>query len=453
MALTKTSTLYSLFIKLILKIFIGIVLSLITPMILFFVFSSLGYINDASASKNTAQNVVKKIQSSNTFDPHWVSFPNEFIRITPEGKVVQSNMDKKNERIILKNMSENVENKGNFLQAKLGSDSIIISYKLKSYYKNSFLNKYFILPETLMVLIILINLIVTIIISTKKTSKNIQLNLLPINNAVKNIQDNELDFKIGFSNITEFNEVLKSFQELKESLTEELEERRKSEERQRNQLAALVHDLKTPLTGAVGWADLLNETNLTQEQVYYLTKLQESTETIENLVNALMQTTLDTRKITSNLNFTNLHRLVNGLENQLKPILEIKKISFEKVFKVSSEESVLINNLLLLQSLSNIVTNSIDFVEIGGKIKVSVEMNNNELQFQIEDSGPGFAPNIIEKAFTESYMGDSSRSGINHFGMGLSIAKRNVDLMGGNIRLGKSSTLNGASVLISITIL
>ena len=90
MEVTKTSTLYSLVIKLILKIFIGIVLSIIIPLILFLIFSSLGYVTDASASKNAAQNIVKKIQSSKTFEPSWVSFPNEFLRITPEGKVIQS---------------------------------------------------------------------------------------------------------------------------------------------------------------------------------------------------------------------------------------------------------------------------------------------------------------------------------------------------------------------------
>lgn len=47
-------------------------------------------------------------------------------------------------------------------------------------------------------------------------------------------------------------------------------------------------------------------------------------------------------------------------------------------------------------------------------------------------------------------MGDSSRSGMNHFGMGLTIAKRNVERCGGEITLGKSSALGGASVMITI---
>lgn len=449
----KNFALYALFVRFILSLVVGLILSVVLPLVIFSMGRSLGYVNYANAGEKEAQELILKIDQKHQFDANWLGSNSQYVRLSENYAVIDSSMGKNLEQRAIEHLKNGESSGGTFVQTRLGKDYIILSYSIKSTYTSSLLNKYFISPESLMILMIILSLVATVVLSIKKSSKIIQMNLLPINQAVKNIQANELDFTVGSSIITEFNEVLISFQELKESLTEALEKRWESEERQRNQLAALVHDIKTPLTGVVGWTDLLNETHLTAEQETYLVKLQTSTESIEQLVNSLMQVTLESKEKSQELQTVNLLDLLADLEKSLKGLIEVKNISFERSFELADDsEQVKLDPFLFSQALTNIISNAIDFVPVNGKIHLAVFNSQNQLTIIIEDNGPGFTSETLDKAFTDSYMGDSSRTGINHFGMGLTIAKRNLELMGGSISLEKSSALGGASVFIKLPV-
>lgn len=75
--------------------------------------------------------------------------------------------------------------------------------------------------------------------------------------ATKEISEQNLDFEVGHSNIKEFEDVLCSFSSMKDNLKSSLEKQWNAEKLQREQIAALAHDLKTPLTVIQGNADLI----------------------------------------------------------------------------------------------------------------------------------------------------------------------------------------------------
>ena len=272
---------------------------------------------------------------------------------------------------------------------------------------------------------------------------------MPIGLAVKKIENNDLDFQVGHSNIKELNQILESFEEMKNSLQQALEKKWQSEQKQRQQLTALIHDIKTPLTGAIGWSELLNETVLTTEQAAYIQKLQNNQASIEQLVNSLMELTLDSKKMEQSIQSYHLKNFAYALKTEITDLAMVKSISIQSIEKIDNP-IVNFDYQLLHQAVFNILSNAVDFTPINGNIWLTITSNHTNFSIQIEDSGVGFTPEVLVHATDELYMGDSSRSGINHFGMGLATAKNNSKHLNGHLVLGRSKILNGASVKITI---
>lgn len=449
MGIKKVFGLQTLFIRFIVTLMIGMCLSIIVPLGLFIMTSKLGYTSYPNAGEQAAEKIILKIRDSQRFDPIWLSSQNKYLRLNKNFAVIGSSMNEKLALEAIQAVKAGELTSGPFMQIRLGTDYLILSYDIKSAYKNDYLNKYFPSPDLLLISIVGICLLVTVVLSIRKYTRILSKGLIPINRAVKTIQNNELDFTVGMSNISEFNAVLGSFQELINSLRETLENKWAIEERQRYQITALVHDIKTPLTGVIGWTDLMHETQLTSEQDLYLKKLHASSETIEQLVNALMQVSLNGKEVIHNPQDINLFDLIYQIEKNLRPMIDVKRISFETIFEVDSAHLKL-DAILFNQALSNIIANAVDFANLKGKIKLFVKKSKKTLCIVIEDDGPGFPSKLLEKAFIGAYMADSSRAGISHFGMGLTIAKTNIDLMGGIITLENASSIGGACVTVKI---
>ena len=107
-------------------------------------------------------------------------------------------------------------------------------------------------------------------------------------NATEEISSQNLDFEIGHSNIKEFEDVLLSFSKMRGDLKMSLEKQWHAEQLQREQIAALAHDLKTPLTVIQGNIDLINETELDDEQCLYADYITESSSQISIYIKTLI---------------------------------------------------------------------------------------------------------------------------------------------------------------------
>ena len=100
--------------------------------------------------------------------------------------------------------------------------------------------------------------------------------LSPLFEATRQVAEQNLDFEVRHSKIKEFEDVLCSFANMKDNLKISLEKQWNAEQLQREQIAALAHDLKTPLTVIQGNIDLINETELDDEQRLYAGYITES---------------------------------------------------------------------------------------------------------------------------------------------------------------------------------
>ena len=128
------------------------------------------------------------------------------------------------------------------------NEYVVLQYYIGAQYTNEWMNEHLPSPDILLIVLIAAGGILVCLLLTTRFAKKLRLQLVPLFEATSEVAKQNLDFEVGHSNIKEFEDVLISFSHMKESLKASLEQQWKAEQMQKEQIAALAHDLKTPLT-------------------------------------------------------------------------------------------------------------------------------------------------------------------------------------------------------------
>ncbi|EQA45675.1 GHKL domain protein [Leptospira broomii serovar Hurstbridge str. 5399] len=215
-------------------------------------------------------------------------------------------------------------------------------------------------------------------------------------------------------------------------------------------LATMSHEVRTPLNGLMGTANLLSETPLNLEQKEYLDIIQLSSENLLQLVNQL----LDLSKIESNRFELEVmpfdpFAILQKAAKVVKARAEEKRIFLDIHYPEHHPGIYVGDEGRIQQVLLNLLSNAIKFTGSGGKIVLGVKTAGEDsqsriLEFWVEDTGVGIAPEKATDLFEPFVQADSSVfRNYGGSGLGLTISKKLVELMGGSIRvvsqIGKGS--------------
>ena len=330
------------------------------------------------------------------------------------------------------------------------NEYIVLQYYIGAQYTNEWMNKYLPSPDILLIVLIAAGGIFVCLFLTTRFTKKLRLQLVPLFEATSEVAKQNLDFEVGHSNIKEFEDVLISFSHMKESLKASLEQQWKAEQMQKEQIAALAHDLKTPLTVIQGNADLISETELDEEQRLYAEYIGCSSEQMQLYIRTLIDISRAATGYQLNIEDIDLPAYIKQLREQIDALCQTKKIGLQ--MEIENLPAVLsADKLLLERAIMNVVNNALDYSPQDSSISISMIGNKGSLEISVTDAGPGFSQEDLMHAEEQFYMADHSRSSDLHFGMGLFITKSIIRQHGGQLILSNSKKTGGARVTISIS--
>lgn len=223
-------------------------------------------------------------------------------------------------------------------------------------------------------------------------------------------------------------------------------------------LSNMSHDIRTPLNGIIGMTTIAgNKLNDPERILDCLHKIELSSRHLHNLVNDV----LDMSKIESGKLFLNpveihLPQFVENLVNIIQQQVKAKKQELKVAAVSVSHERILGDTLRLTQIFINLLSNAIKFTPEGGRIGFLIEEQTAapegcaRFAFTCYDTGIGMSEEFKQHLFdTFSREQDSRIDKIEGSGLGLSIAKRIVDMMKGDIQV-KSEKNRGSEFTITL---
>jgi PAS domain S-box-containing protein len=204
-------------------------------------------------------------------------------------------------------------------------------------------------------------------------------------------------------------------------------------------LANMSHELRTPLNAILGYAQMMaDDDNLTGQQRDAVTTMRTSGEHLATLLDDLLDISkIEAERMELSPSEFHLGRFLDHLVAPFRMRCEQKGLSFQ--FEILSElpGAVRADERRLRQVLINLLGNAIKFTERGG-VTFQVGMHQGRIRFQVEDTGVGIAPEQCEEIFATFRRGPASGQRVAGTGLGLTISRRLVELMGGGI--GVNST-------------
>lgn len=201
-------------------------------------------------------------------------------------------------------------------------------------------------------------------------------------------------------------------------------------------LANMSHEIRTPMNGILGFADMLKEPGLTsEEQQEYLAVIESSSERMLNIISNLMDISkIEAGQMGVSISETNINEQIEYLNTFFKPEVEQKEMQLFFMTPLSSQEAIINTDKEKVHViLTNLISNAIKYAD-EGSIEFGYKKNGNFFEFFVKDMGIGVPKDRQQSIFERFIQAEMSAS--RHYegaGLGLSISKAYVELLGGKI--------------------
>ncbi len=215
-------------------------------------------------------------------------------------------------------------------------------------------------------------------------------------------------------------------------------------------LAMMSHEIRTPMAGVLGMVDYLKETPLQNDQQQSLETISECSKTLLNTLNDVLDISrMEAGKLNiSRANF-DFHGVLMNSFKILKPYADKKRISLELKVDPAVPQHAYGDPSRIQQIIFNLVNNAIKFTHEGG-VTMSASFADEMLHVEIRDTGIGMSDENMKRLFKKFSQADGSISRrYGGSGLGLSIAKQLIELMGGTIN---ASSKKGLGSVFSIAL-
>lgn len=234
-------------------------------------------------------------------------------------------------------------------------------------------------------------------------------------------------------------------------------------------LANMSHELRTPLNAILGFTQVLTrDSSLTSKQQAQIAIINNSGEHLLSLINDILEISkIEAGRLALNSTSFDFYSLIEGIERMLEIKARSKNLQILCECDVNVPRYINTDEGKLRQVLSNLLGNAIKFTHSGG-VSLLVGMANRQvtianepenpaideqftsheplaISFEISDTGPGIAPDELEKLFAPFVQTETGRNSQEGTGLGLAISRKLINLMGGDMaissQLGEGTTI------------
>jgi PAS domain S-box-containing protein len=219
-------------------------------------------------------------------------------------------------------------------------------------------------------------------------------------------------------------------------------------------LATVSHELRSPLNAILGWARLLRDPNVREEQ------LDRALEIVERNAQAqtrLIEDLLDVSRIVSgkldvHMRPVTLNQIIDGVVADMRPGAEAKGVGL-RLTRSADEIGIIGDADRLEQVARNLLSNAIKFTPEGGRIEAELRRLNTHVELRVSDTGRGISPEFLPHVFDrfrQAYRADAgARAGL---GLGLAIVRHVVEAHGGIVTAESAGVGRGATFTVRLPI-
>ncbi|MCT4620626.1 MAG: HAMP domain-containing histidine kinase [Marinisporobacter sp.] len=263
--------------------------------------------------------------------------------------------------------------------------------------------------------------------------------------ATKRITKGNYHERVNLNTKDELGILAENFNLMAEAVEENIHQLEKNNLEKERFIDNFTHELKTPLTSIIGYANLLRTTKCDEETFYEsLNFIYQEGKRLEELSFDLMDLIV-LRREAFNKEKVNIKKLLIQIKKVMQPKLKEKNI--EILMDAEPIEWMIEKNLIQIL-LSNLIDNAYKASERDTKIYLNLSKEKEKMILEVKDEGIGIPKEHIDKILEPFYMVDKARTRANHgAGLGLSICKRIVEVHGAVLKIN-SIIHKGTSIKI-----
>lgn len=288
--------------------------------------------------------------------------------------------------------------------------------------------------------------------------KRITLRLKILSNLIEDFQNSGYKKSQSYSHVAndhgndEISSLGHSYDAMATRIADQFELLQAQDKNRRSFIANISHDLRTPLTATQGYLEMLQQKysalDDTQRQRYVDVSLKHS-KRLQSLISDLFELAkLDDQAQQPGNEVFSLNDIVSDVIQGYQPQANEKDIDL--AYLTGNTRLLVKGDLAMMdRAVSNLLGNALQYTQNGGRISVTVNASSeNQVNFIIEDNGPGIDPAQIENIFKRFYRADNEHNESSNAGLGLAITQRIVDLHGGSLKA--ENTGNGTRLSFSL---
>ncbi len=222
-------------------------------------------------------------------------------------------------------------------------------------------------------------------------------------------------------------------------LTAAMKEAKAANEAKSTFLSSMSHEIRTPMNSILGFAQILlsnQDEPLTEPQKKNVTHILDSGYLLLNLINEVLDlSSIESGKVRLSLEGVEVASVIDEVVASVEPMELSYKINITNSVEHSGQY-IMVDYTRLRQILINLLSNAIKYNRVDGTVTIWTELTEaNMIRINVEDTGTGVAKDRLESLYEPFNRLGAEKLNIEGTGIGLTITKRLVELMGGSIHV------------------